>query len=70
MTRIIVLNNDENTPNNATIPNDLVWFSYSTSARHERHECNTTDRNDTSATRRKNFDFDNDTSENIFTPPY
>ena len=32
-----------------------------------RRECNT---NDTSATRVKNFDFDNDTSENIFSHPY
>ena len=68
------------------------------SARHERHECDTSDtnvtrvrhkrhkcdssetratqmrheryKNDTSATRVKNFDFDNDTSENIFSHPY
>ena len=31
------------------------------------HECYT---NDTSATQVKNFDFDNDTSENIFSHPY
>ena len=35
--------------------------------RQERHEC---DRNDKSATRVKNFDFDNDTSENMFSHPY
>ena len=40
---------------------------YNTSARHERHECQT---NDASATRVKNFDFDNATSENIFSHPY
>ena len=33
----------------------------------ERHECYT---NDTSATRVKNFDLDNDTSGNIFSYPY
>ena len=52
--------------------------------RRERHECNTSDMsetqatqarheyytNDTSAKRVKNFDFDNDTSKNIFTPLY
>ena len=37
---------------------------YNTSARHERHEC------DTSATRVKNFDFDNDTGKNTFSHPY
>ena len=55
-----------------------------TSARHERHECNTSATlatrvrherhecytNDMSATRVKNFDFDNDTSKNIFSHPY
>ena len=43
---------------------------YNTSAtrvRHERHECYT---NDTGATLVKNFDFDNKTSENIFSHPY
>ena len=35
--------------------------------RHERHEYYTTD---TSATRVKNFDLDNDTRENIFSHPY
>ena len=40
---------------------------YNTSARHEQHECNT---NDTSETRVKNFDFDNNTSENVFSYPY
>ena len=34
---------------------------------HERHECNTSA---TLATRVKNFDFDNDTSKNIFSHPY
>ena len=65
---------------------------YNTSARHERHECDTNDTSatrvthdwntsatrvthecntsDTSATRVKNFDFDNETSENIFSHPY
>ena len=38
-----------------------------TRVRHERHECYT---NDTSATRVKNFDFDNDTGKNIFSNPY
>ena len=37
------------------------------SARHERHECDT---NDTTAIRVKKVDFDNDTSENIFSHPY
>ena len=32
-----------------------------------RHECYT---NDTSVTQKKNFDFDNGTSENIFLHPY
>ena len=32
-----------------------------------RHECYT---NNTSATRVKNFDFDNDTTKNIFSHPY
>ena len=32
--------------------------------RHERHEC------DTSATRVKNFDFDNDMDKNMFSHPY
>ena len=51
---------------------------YKTSARHERHECDTSTMrvrdecytNDTSATQLKNFDFDNDTSINIFSHPY
>ena len=38
-----------------------------TRARYERHECDT---NDTSATQMKNFDFDNNTSKNIFSHPY
>ena len=55
-----------------------------TSARHERHECNTSATlatrvrherhecytNDMSATRVKNFDFDNDTGKNIFSHSY
>ena len=41
---------------------DLVYFT--TQVRHERYT------KDTSATRVKNFDFDNDTSENIFSHPY
>ena len=40
---------------------------YNKSARHERQEGYT---NDTSATRVKNLDFDNDTSKNIFSYPY
>ena len=40
---------------------------YDTSARHERHECQT---NDTNTTRVKNLDFDNATSENIFSHSY
>ena len=40
---------------------DLVYFT--TQVRHERYT------KDTSATRVKNFDFDNDTSENIFSYP-
>ena len=54
---------------------------YNTSARHDRHECDTTETrvtrvqhecytDDKSATGVKNFDFDNDTSENIFSYPY
>ena len=35
--------------------------------RHEWHEC---DANDAIATRVKNFDFDNETSENMFPHPY
>ena len=38
-----------------------------TRVRHEQHEFDT---NVTNATRVKNFDFDNDTSENIFSHPY
>ena len=38
-----------------------------TRVRHERHECST---KVTSATQVKNFDFDNETSENIFSHPY
>ena len=34
---------------------------------HERHKCETSD---TSATRVNNFNFDNDTSEGIFSDPY
>ena len=34
--------------------------------RHKREKCNT---NDTIATRMKNFDYDNDTSENLFLHP-
>ena len=54
---------------------------YNTSARHERHECDTSATratpvrhecytNDTSATRVKSFDFDSDMSKNIFLHPY
>ena len=45
---------------------NVLWSSlfYNTSARHERQEC------DASATRVRNFDFDNDTNENIFPNPY
>ena len=54
---------------------------YNTSARHERHQCDTSDTSatqatrvqqkcDTSGTQVKNFDFDNDTSKNIFSHPY
>ena len=35
--------------------------------RHKRHECDTSA---TRTTRVKSFDFDNDTSENIFSHPY
>ena len=56
---------------------------YNTSSRYERHECDTNDTsetrvtrvrhkcytNDTSATRMKNFDFHNETSQNIFSHP-
>ena len=45
-----------------------------TRVRHKRQECNTgvtrVLHKDTSATRVKNFDFDNDTSKNIFSRPY
>ena len=37
------------------------------SVRHERHK---RDANHTNATGVKNFDFDNDTSKNIFSQPY
>ena len=54
---------------------------YNTSARHERHECDTSDTsatqvryecytNDTSATRVKKFDFDNCMSKNKFSHSY
>ena len=54
---------------------------YNTSARHERHEWDTSATrvlherhesytNDTSATQVKNVDFDNNTIENIFSHPY
>ena len=57
---------------------------YNASTRHVHHGCNTSNTsairmtrvqqecytNDTRATRVKNFDFDNDTSENIFSHPY
>ena len=54
---------------------------YNTSARHDQHKCNTTatrvrhrrhecDTNSMIATQVKNFDFDNDTSEIIFSHPY
>ena len=48
---------------------DLVYFTTrvsdtnETRVRHERHECYT---NDTSEARVRNFDFDNDVSENMF----
>ena len=35
-----------------------------------RHECSTSDTNDTSTALVKNFDLDNDTSERIFSHPY
>ena len=45
-----------------------------TRTRKEGHECNTSAtqvlNGDTSATRVKNFDFDNDTSKNLFSHPY
>ena len=54
---------------------------YNMSARHEQHECDTSETqatrvqrecytNNTSATRVKYFDFDNDTSKSIFSHPY
>ena len=54
---------------------------YNTTARHERHECDTDDTNatrvrhecytsDTISTRVKKFDYDNDTGKNIFSHPY
>ena len=43
------------------------WDTSATRVLHERHECYT---NDTSATQVKNVDFDNDTMENIFSHPY
>ena len=42
-------------------------YTSATQVRHEQHKCDT---NDTSATRVKNLDFDNDTSKNIFSHPY
>ena len=49
-----------------------------TQVRHNRHECNTSATGvshkrhecDTNPTRAENFDFDNDTSKNIFSHPY
>ena len=52
-----------------------------TQVQHERHECNKSekratraqhecDTKDTSTTRRENFDFDNETRENMFLHPY
>ena len=35
-----------------------------------RHEWDTSETNNTSGTRVENFDFDNDTSENMFSHPY
>ena len=61
----------------------LDWSSliYNMSARHERHECNTSETrttqvrhecytNDTSPTRVKNFNFDNGTGKNIYSHLY
>ena len=45
----------------------VILFIIGTHVTLVRHECYT---NDTSATRVKNFDFDNDTSENIFSHHY
>ena len=42
-------------------------LNYNTSARHERHEWDTSN---TSAAQAKNFDFDNDTGKNMFSHPY
>ena len=41
-----------------------------TRVRHERHERHERYMNNTSATQKKKFDFDNDTSKNIFSRPY
>ena len=43
------------------------WDSNNTSATQVQHECYTSD---TNATRAKNLDFDNDTSEHIFSHPF
>ena len=58
------------------VTNDLHRKSslfYNNSARHWQHECDTSnmsDTSDTSSTRVKNFDFDNDANKNIFSRPY
>ena len=43
------------------------WDTSNTSATQVQHECST---NNTSGTRVKNFDFDSDTSKNIFSQPF
>ena len=49
------------------------WHECNTTATrvlNERNECDTSYTSDASGTRVRNFDFDNDTSENIFSCPY
>ena len=48
-------------------PSSPFYNTSATRVRHEQHVCN---KNNTIATRVKNFDFDNDMNENIFSHPY
>ena len=51
-----------------SVPREFSWIeNYKLTRRNKQHECYM---KDTSATRVKSFDFDNDTSKNIFSHPY
>ena len=58
--KLIVLNSKED------VCHDLLYFTNAVRG-HERHDSYTSKR---TSTRAKNFDFDNDTSENIFSYPH